>query len=200
MLFRSTAWLTRPVRDLYARVLQLGDQQSAGPAPATRSPSEQTRAADLRSVRSAIESLATRLAAQVAELKEADRLRRDLYASVSHDLRTPLTAMRGYLDTLASEDKPLSLERRRAYLDIAVKHCERLTRLVDQVFSLARLDATTVRLRPEPVAATELAQDVVTKFQGLAERAGIRLRLEVDPHAPPVMRSEEHTSELQSPI
>jgi two-component system, OmpR family, sensor kinase len=184
--FALTAWLTRPVRELHARVLQLGDQHS----DTTRDPaaaSEQTRAADLQSVRNAIESLASRLAAQVEELKQADRLRRDLYASVSHDLRTPLTAMRGYLDTLASEDRSLSPERRRSYMEIAVKHCERLTRLVDQVFSLARLDATTVRLRPESVAATELAQDVVTKFQGFAERAGVRLRLEVDPHAPPVM-------------
>lgn len=179
-----TMWLTRPLRELHARVVQLShEHRAATPDARVMRP----HAPDLSAVRDAIESLATRLAAQVEELKQADRLRRELYASISHDLRTPLTAMRGYLDTLATDEKPLAQERRRAFIEIAVKHCERLTRLVDQLFSLARLDSAAVRLRPEPVALTELAQDIVTKLQGLAEQAGVRLRLEVDPRAPPVM-------------
>ncbi len=177
-----TTWLTGPLRELHRRVVQLGEEH-AGAGPRTRD----GRAVDLATVRAAVESLANRLAAQVEGLRQADRLRRDLYASISHDLRTPLTAMRGYLDTLALEGKPPSVERQRAYIAIALRHCERLSRLVDQVFALARLDATTVKLHPEPVALTELAQDVVTKFQGLAEAAHVHLRLEVDPEAPPVM-------------
>jgi two-component system, OmpR family, sensor kinase len=177
-----TTWLTRPLRELHGRVVQLGEEHGG-----VGSRAGDGRAIDLDAVRAAVESLATRLAAQVESLKQADRLRRDLYASISHDLRTPLTAMRGYLDTLSRDDRPLPVERQRAFIAIAVRHCERLSRLVDQVSSLARLDATTVRLRPEPVALTELAQDVVTKFQGLAESARVHLHLEIDPQAPPVM-------------
>jgi two-component system OmpR family sensor kinase len=177
-----TAWLTRPLRELHGRVVQLGEEHGGG-----GSRWGDGHVIDLDAVRAAVETLATRLAAQVASLQQADRLRRELYASISHDLRTPLTAMRGYLDTLLRDDRPLPVERQRAFIAIAVRHCERLSRLVDQVASLARLDATTVRLRPEPVALTELAQDVVTKFQGLAESASIHLHLEVDPQAPPVI-------------
>lgn len=178
-----TAWLTQPLRELHGRVVQLGEEQGGSRGSGARD----RRAVDLDAVRAAVETLASRLAAQVESLKQADRLRRDLYASISHDLRTPLTAMRGYLDTLLRDDRPLPVERQRAFIAIAVRHCERLSRLVDQVSSLARLDATAVRLRPEPVALTELAQDVVTKFQGLAESASIHLHLEVDPQSPSVM-------------
>jgi signal transduction histidine kinase len=176
-----TAWLTRPLHNLHRRVVQLGDDYGGRASAAAPE-----RRIDLDTVRESVESLAAQLAAQVTGLEQADRMRRDLYVSISHDLRTPLTAMRGYLDTLARDDQRIPLDRQRAFIGVAVRHCERLSRLVDQVFALARLDATTVCLHSEPVAVAELAQDVVTKFQGLAESARVRLRLAVDPHAPAV--------------
>ena len=177
-----TAWLTRPLHKLHSRVVQLRHRYAAremtGPA---------NHSIDLAVVSGAVEALAASLAGQVNRLEQADRLRRDLYASISHDLRTPLTAMRGYLDTLARTDRPLSANRQREFITIAVRHCERLSRLVDQVFSLARLDATTVRLHREPVAITELAQDVVSKYQGLAESSRTRLHLDINTDAPAVL-------------
>jgi two-component system OmpR family sensor kinase len=177
-----TAWLTRPLHHLHGRVLALDALYSNAEPRVT----DKIRVS-LDSVREAVESLAARLAAQVQRLEAADRMRRDMYASISHDLRTPLTAMRGYLDTLASSDTQLPASQRSAFIGVAARHCERLSRLVEQIFALARLDATHVKLRPERVALTELAQDVVTKLQVLAESGRVRLRLEVDPHTPPVL-------------
>jgi signal transduction histidine kinase len=177
-----TAWLSRPLHRLHSRVVQLRQQYAAGELTGTAA-----QPIDLDVLSKAIEALAGSLAAQVSSLEQADRMRRDLYASISHDLRTPLTAMRGYLDTLACRDRHLSPERQREFIAIAVRHCERLTRLVDQVFSLARLDTTTVRLHREPLALTELAQDIVSKYQGLAESGRTRLHLEIDTEAPAVL-------------
>jgi signal transduction histidine kinase len=177
-----TGWLVRPLSRLHARVIELGNRHAPHGADAPIDGH-----IDLDAVRAAVDSLTARLAAQVASLEQADRMRRDLYASISHDLRTPLTAVRGYLDTLVRGDSQLTPDRRRAFISIALRHCERLGRLVDQVFALARLDATVVRLRREPVALTELAQDVVSKFQGLAEAARVRLQFDVDTGAPAVL-------------
>jgi signal transduction histidine kinase len=177
-----TAWLTRPLHQLHARVVQLRHQYVAR---AMADPANHS--INLAVVSDAVDALAASLAGQVSRLEQADRMRRDLYASISHDLRTPLTAMRGYLDTLARTDRVLSADRRHEFISIAVRHCERLSRLVDQVFSLARLDATTVRLHREPVAITELAQDVVSKYQGLAESTRTRLHLDINTEAPAVL-------------
>jgi signal transduction histidine kinase len=177
-----TGWLVRPLRRLHTRVVELGARHAARDVDSVADP-----CIDLDSVQAAVESLAARLAAQVSRLEQADRMRRDLYASISHDLRTPLTAVRGYLDTLVRGDSHIPADRRRAFISIALRHCERLGRLVDQVFALARLDATVVRLNREPVAMTELAQDVVSKFQGLADAARVRLQFDVDTGAPTVL-------------
>jgi signal transduction histidine kinase len=176
-----TLWLTRPIRQLHDRVLQLGKDLGAGTLGA-----QVQGASTLGDVRNVFEILAKKLHAQVIELRQADRLRRELFTNVSHDLRTPLTAMRGYIDTIALNSDQLSRERQREFIAIASRHCDRLNRLVDQIFSLARLDVAAIRLRPEPVSLAELAQDIVKKYQLLAESMRLRLQLEIDPRAPQV--------------
>jgi signal transduction histidine kinase len=103
------------------------------------------------------------------------RLRAELIANVSHDLRMPLVAMRGYLELLARGDDALSSEERRGYVAIALRQCEQLGRLVDELSELARLDSRGVRLARERFAVAELASDVVRKFALAAERRGVEL-------------------------
>jgi signal transduction histidine kinase len=103
------------------------------------------------------------------------QLRSDLIANVSHDLRMPLVAMRGYLELLASRSEQLSREERQRYVAIALRQCEHLGRLVDELLELARLDYTAAPLARESVAAAELASDVVQKFALAAERQGVDL-------------------------
>lgn len=176
-----TVAITRPIRQLHCQVLDLGEQLGAG-----RISADVRSTGSLAAVRDVFERLATLLRTHVDALQQADRLQRELFTNISHDLRTPLTAMRGYLDSIELQSDCLSSERRRDYLAIALRHCDRLNRLVDQMFSLARLDVAAVRLRPESVSLTELAQDIVSKFQLPAEAARVRLQLEVDPNAPRV--------------
>jgi signal transduction histidine kinase len=123
--------------------------------------------------------MAARIHDQLDELHRQDRLRRDLVAQVSHDLRTPLASMRGYLDTLRMKGDTLPAAERDDYLGIAQRQAVRLSRLVDELFELAKLDARETPPRREPFAPAELVQDVVQKYQLQAQEAKIELRAQL---------------------
>jgi two-component system, OmpR family, sensor kinase len=116
------------------------------------------------------QAMAWRIRQQVQTLQHTDTLRRELVAHVSHDLRTPLAALQGYLETLLLKEHQLTPAERRHYLDIAVRHSTRLGKLVAELFELAKLDAHETRVHPEAFSLAELVQDVVQKFQLLAQK------------------------------
>ncbi len=120
--------------------------------------------------------MAHRLLQQVTKLKQTDALRRELVANVSHDLRTPLASLHGYLETLLIKEGKLTAREQRHFLDIAVKQSERLRRLVEELFELAKLDSHETPVRCEPFSLGELVQDVVQKFHLAAEKQQIRLQ------------------------
>ena len=138
------------------------------------------------------ESQEARLAAALDEIERlragldegAASLRRDLVANVSHDLRTPLVAMRGYLEVLATRGERLPAEQRQDYLAIALRQCEQLGRLVDSLFELAQLDFRGATLVRERFALAELVTDVVQKFALAAGVAGVELASRAEPGLP----------------
>jgi signal transduction histidine kinase len=132
----------------------------------------------------AFDQMANRISAQLDLLRDQDRLRRTLVAQVSHDLRTPLASLHGYLESLQLKEAELSPVQRSEYLAIALRQTERLTRLVSELFELAKLEAQETRPSPEPFAAAELTQDVVQKFHLGATRRGISLKLSPPPALP----------------
>jgi len=107
------------------------------------------------------DQMAVRISTQLLELEQKDALRRELVAHVSHDLRTPLASLRGYLESLKMREERLSPAERAEYLNIALNQSERLSRLVTELFELARLDAHETHPHLEPFAAAELVQDVL---------------------------------------
>jgi signal transduction histidine kinase len=114
---------------------------------------------------------------QLEQLKENDRLRRDLVANISHDLRTPLSAMQGYLETLIIKGGALTDEDRCRYLKIARKHTVRLGILIGDLFELAKLDSASVTPSLEKFSVPELMQDVAQEFQLEAEAKEIGLSI-----------------------
>jgi signal transduction histidine kinase len=130
--------------------------------------------------------MSVRLGDQMRALAATDRMRRELVANVSHDLRTPLTAMRGYLETLQLKDAELSVADKQRYLAIAVRHSDRLARLIAELFELARLDAGEVKLKLESFPPAELVQDVTHSFELAARNREVRLHASLDSNAPPV--------------
>jgi two-component system, OmpR family, sensor kinase len=129
---------------------------------------------------SAFSEMMQRMVSQVHKLKDTDRLRRELVANVSHDLRTPLAALQGYLETVLLKGDALDPAQQRHYIEIAARHSERLGRLVSELFELAKLDAQVTQLHAEPFSLPELIQDTVQKFALPAQDKAITI--DVDYH------------------
>ena len=128
--------------------------------------------------------MAARITLQVQKLQEVDLLRRELIANVSHDLRTPLASLQGYLDTLLLKEGQLTSEEQRKFIEIASKHSERLGKLVEELFELAKLDSQVTPVKVESFSIAELVQDVVQKFELRAQQCGVVLEAGVGPEVP----------------
>lgn len=128
-------------------------------------------------------AMANRITDQMAKLRQTDALRRELVANVSHDLRTPLASLQGYLETLTLKDTELPEKEKRLYLEVAMKHAVHLSELINDLFELSKLEANEVKPHLEPFALQELVQDVIHKFELKARRHGVQLtqQLERDP-------------------
>ena len=122
--------------------------------------------------------MAERIREQLEDLKQQNTLRRELVANVSHDLRTPLATLRGYLETLKLKAGTLDNAAREEYVDTALRHSERLSTLVEDLLELAKLDAKAIEPHHEPFSLAELAQDVLQKFRLAAIEQGIALSME----------------------
>jgi signal transduction histidine kinase len=128
--------------------------------------------------------LIERIQTQMDRLKKADTLRRELVANVSHDLRTPLATLQGYIETLFLKAESLTVEERKHHLEIAIQHCVRLNKLVDELFELAKLDSHETKVRYEPFNIGELAHDVVQKFDLLTREKQIAIQINYNPSLP----------------
>ena len=174
-------WLARPLRRLAGRMRELGSRDS-DPDSRVAAPASD----EVRLLEKTFEEMSCRIERQMAEIERMARGRHELIANVSHDLRTPIASLRGYLDTLALKDGVLSKVERDEYLQIAVRQSERLGRLVDELFELTKLDAKEVEPDMERFQLAELVQDNVQRFQLRAKEKGVTLEADFDPDLPPV--------------
>lgn len=130
--------------------------------------------------------MADRIGEQWRALKDQDQQRRELIANLSHDLRTPLTSLHGYLETLALKDTALSAEERARYLSIALAQSEKVGRLARALFELARLESGLVQPELEDGSLADLVQDVFAKFELAAKAREVTLDARIAPRLPNV--------------
>jgi signal transduction histidine kinase len=121
-------------------------------------------------------AMSEKIGDQFESLKENDRLRRELISNVSHDLRTPLASIQGYVETLLIKDASLSADERRRYLATTRKHTQHLGRLIGDLFELSKLEAASVEPQFERFSLAELLQDVVQEFELEAREKEIDIR------------------------
>ncbi|ABM18101.1 MULTISPECIES: sensor histidine kinase [Marinobacter] len=132
---------------------------------------------DIDYLASRFDLMARRIVAQLDLLKHKDAQRRQLVAQVSHDLRTPLASIQGYLEALRMKHETLEAEERGRFLAVALSETHRLGRQVEELFELAALDAREKQPDIEPFVMAELLYDVVQKHRPAAERAGVELTI-----------------------
>jgi len=170
--------LTRPLRALTVEVdalAQATHADTALPAPHARD--------EIGRLTQAFHAMATRISEQMQTIQHKDQQRRDMMMAVSHDLRTPLTSLRGYLDLLERKLDSLSQTDRLRYISVAARQCRKLCRLSDELFQLAKLECDEVQANIEPFPLLDLIQDVVQNFELMANSRGVRLHAEVHPEA-----------------
>jgi len=138
---------------------------------------------EIGQLREAFSRMANKIREQFEGLEETDRLRRELVSNVSHDLRTPLASIHGYVDTLLLKNDSLSEEERLHYLEITRKHTLRLGRLIGDLFELSKLDSTSIKPSLESFSLAELLQDVTQEFELEAEKKGLHIKVHAQAEA-----------------
>lgn len=118
------------------------------------------------------------VAEDITRLRRLESLEREFVANVSHDLRTPVTILRGYAETLAQDHDALAPEERARFIAKIVSATGRLASLLEGMLALASLESG-MAVRREPGALESAAAEAVDSLADRARAAGLRLRLEV---------------------
>lgn len=166
----------RRLRGLEAAARRLGGGDLTARAPAQGGD-------EVSAVATAFNAMADDLAARAEALAAADRTRRQLLADVSHELATPVTAMRGYLETLAMPDFPLDELTRARYLGIVTDETARLERIIGDLLELARLEGGGGALAIEAVPVSALFDRVVARHDRTASASGVTIATSIAPGA-----------------
>ncbi|WP_437883594.1 sensor histidine kinase [Pseudomonas sp. LRF_L74] len=178
--------ITRPLRKLTDSVRRF-DMQGAPPEPPEAAPAPSESGPDeIAVLDSAYRQMQRRIGEQWQALVRQDQERRELIANVSHDLRTPLASVQGYLETLLLKDASLEPQERRRYLGIALDQSRKVGALAQSFFELARLEYGFVQIEPESFSMVDLVQDVFEKFELRAEASSVALLAEFPPRLPAV--------------
>ncbi len=179
-------FITRPLR----RLTEAMRQFDANGEPDTQPKVPRSSAAGRRDEIAVLEATFTQMADRIGEqwraLTRQDQQRRELLANISHDLRTPLTSLHGYLETLSLKADTLSDVERKRYMGIALAQSVKVGRLAQALFELARLEHGNVQPALEDFSLVDLVQDVFQKFELPAEARRIQLRANIPPRLPTV--------------
>lgn len=139
---------------------------------------------DLSILSTTFNEMANTIAKNIEEIKSVDVLRRELIANVSHDLRTPLAVMQGYIETLQIKHDSLNEKQKEEYLLIIQKNIKQLAKLVSQLFEYSKLEAKQIKPQKEPFAITDLIHDVQSKYKIIAKEKNIDLTATIDGQIP----------------
>lgn len=163
--------LTRPLKQLTHSVVQFQQHDNVDSVTA--------KGDEIAVLQQAFSDMKSRINQQMNQIKAADQNRRDLISNVSHDLRTPLSSVQGYLDTLVIKGDVLSEAEKVQFMATASKHCQRLNQLVGDLFELSKLDSLAIQPKMEPFSMAELMQDVSMAFQHQCSERQITMAVSV---------------------
>ena len=168
-------FLTRRLSRLREQVIQFDITR---PEAMDLKPDTDGKTDEIELLRHSFHEMADHIKTQFQALQSLDATRRELIANVSHDLRTPLASMQGYIETLIIKNGELTDETKREYLQIAHKHSQRLNGLIAELFELAKLDSGAIEVNVESFSLMELMHDCVQDFELAAKQKNVTLDIE----------------------
>jgi len=142
---------------------------------------------EIKQIGDIFNDMADVLTQNIEKLKAVENLRRELIANVSHDLRTPISIIHGYIETLQIKGDSLSPQERTNYLNIIVESTEKLQKLVSELFELSKLEANQVQPKKEVFSISELVNDIATNYDIISKEKNITIKAELVQDLPPVL-------------
>jgi signal transduction histidine kinase len=103
-----------------------------------------------------------------------------MLADLSHDLRTPLANLQGFIETLALKGEKISVTERKEFMQISLKNLHNLKHLIDQIFELAYLEGSHVTLNKESILLAELLHDIAAKFSFKAQKNNLTISVNTE--------------------
>ncbi|HET9252730.1 MAG TPA: HD domain-containing phosphohydrolase [Candidatus Eisenbacteria bacterium] len=143
-------------------------------------------AVDRIRTRSELDATRKRLEDSVLALRKVDEAKSDLISVVSHELRTPLTAIKAYTETLIDNLHSPSFTMQEKFLVIVNEECDRLSRIVNDVLDLSRMESGRRRLKAEPVSIARLLEEVTGTVAPELTHKDARLRTDLPADLPQV--------------
>ncbi len=142
-----------------------------------------------------LEAATKELRAANERLKELDRLKDEFVSTVSHELRTPLTSIRAFSEILRG-DPDIETAQRQEFLDIVIKETERLTRLINQVLDLAKIESGVMEWKIERLDLCEVIRDSVAAVSQLFKEREVRLTHDFPPQPAVVMADRDRITQV----
>jgi two-component system OmpR family sensor kinase len=150
---------------------------------------------EIARVAAAFNRMAGELETRDTALRTSDALRRQMMADVSHELKTPLTAMRGYIETLRMPEIALDAERRDRYFETIDRETRRLERIVKDLLDLARYENGGVTLERRVFDIERLFQNVAGRHERDAQTKSVAINFHVDPGADQVVADPDRVEQ-----
>ncbi len=164
--------LTRPLRQLALRMQSFRVDRSN---PDDGAVSAAVSGDEVAAIGRSFETMALRIETQAKDQAAQQAAHREVIANVAHDLRTPLTALHGYLEALQQRGVAIEPEERRRYVAAAIAQSDKVRRMSQQLFELARLQSTDEIMQRDRFRLDELVHDTVQKFELSARPSPVAL-------------------------
>lgn len=138
---------------------------------------------DLNQLADTFNEMADTIVANIDQLKSVEKLRRELIANVSHDLRTPVSIIQGYVETLMIKKDSLDEKDKERFMNIVLDSTEKLSSQIGQLFEYSKLEAKQIEPKKEAFFLSDLVQDTCQKYQILALAKQINLNMDLPSRA-----------------
>jgi two-component system phosphate regulon sensor histidine kinase PhoR len=131
----------------------------------------------------------------ITELRKLENVRREFVANVSHELKTPLTSIKGYAETLleGAIDDP---KHNRAFLETIQEHANNLARLIDDVLDLSTIEAQRVMYRFEPINFKDVSDRIIKALEPMAKTKKVSLIVDLPQDLPKVRADREKLAQI----